>query len=157
MKVDVMKFNRVRNGFELDYKLELDMLQEEVKEAFDSETLAELIDACVDIEYVLDGTKQKLLYNRYDHKSFLVDYAETAIKYIYEMINEYLYKFDFLCMTEDVMDKATGIVAEINAMKISELDENGKVMKQPDLPNATEAIAKMLNDDLGISYEAQRF
>ena len=49
---------------------------------------------------------------------------------------------------DKIMDKAWDIVCEINAMKASELDVNGKVIKQDSLPNATEKIAELLGSML---------
>jgi len=42
------------------------------------------------------------------------------------------------------MDKAWDIVCEVNAMKVAVLDANGKVIKQKDLPDATQEIREKL-------------
>ena len=150
MLIDVVEFNSIRNGFKLDMKLEVNMLKEEIQEFFDAKTLAERVDAVTDVSYVYEGTKIKCAYN-----GFIVD--ENVDKWInssVEMMLEILtHEIGSEAKMAQILVKAQEIVAEINALKVSELDENGKVKKQHDLPNATVAISKMMEKDFGIKRE----
>ena len=150
MLIDIVHFNRVRNDFKLDMKLEVNMLKEEIQEFFDANTLAERVDAVTDVSYVFEGTKIKCAYN-----GFLVD--ENVNKWVTDSVEMMLEILTHEVGSEgklaQILVKAQEIVAEINALKVSELDENGKVKKQHDLPNATVEISKMLEKDFGIERE----
>jgi len=139
MLIDVIEFNRKRNGFKLDVELELSMLKEEVQEFFDATTTAERLDAYIDTEYVYNGTKMKIAYNVAPVNPDLEKWIDDSLTLMYRVLKE-----------EGIGDltiaNARKIVADINALKINKLDENGKVMKQEDLPNATEEIAKLLKE-----------
>ena len=140
----VLEFNQVRNKFVLDEVLEEQMLVEEIREFFDANTLAERIDAMVDVDYVYDGTKMKYLYNFTKIPEAIVDIVND-----FKVVATNVVLPDLVAMGldfEQVMNKAWNIVCDCNAQKISKLDENGKVVKQVGLPNATELIAEMLED-----------
>jgi hypothetical protein len=148
----VYDFNQVRNEFELDEELEVNMLKEEVKEFYDALTLAERIDAMVDVRYVYEGTQMK--YN-------------AAFLPLPEEINKIVGQFHRISTTivaeemgddsqfmDKILNKAWDIVCEINAEKINKRDENGKVMKQEGLRNATVEIAQMLEElEIGVKKD----
>ena len=46
----------------------------------------------------------------------------------------------------NIISKAEELVCHCNSLKTNNLDKNGKVKKQANLPNATELIAEMLKD-----------
>jgi hypothetical protein len=143
MLVEILDFNKKRNNFDLVLELEISMLKEEIQEFFDATTLAERIDAYVDTEYVFIGTKMKCAYNGYKINPDLVVWVDESLALMEEILNEMIGTGR---LKNKIMNKARKIVADINALKVSELDENGKVKKQKDLPNATEEIAQMLED-----------
>lgn len=147
MLIDIIEFNRIRNGFELDMKLEVNMLKEEIQEFFDATTLAERVDAVTDVSYVFEGTKIKCAY-----QGFVVD--ENVEKWVRDSVEMMLEVLALEVGGEGklapILVKAQEIVAEINALKVSELDENGKVKKQKNLRNATEEIAEMLKEEFGL-------
>ncbi len=152
MLIDVIKFNRLRNGFKLDMELEVAMVEEEIQEFFTANTLAEQIDALVDTGYVYEGTRIKTLFNGFTIDEYFTKWVENSIEY---MVNVLVEQLDGTTQAHEIYNKAYEIVCDINAMKISKLDENGKVMKQKDLPDATDAIAHMLVKDYNISLEEQ--
>jgi len=139
---NVYKFNQKRNGFVLDETLEYNMLNEELDEFYAATSLAERIDAFMDVTYVYDGTIMKFNKNRLvvpeDITKVFTQFRTIAKEIIIDELGDLAQHFD------KIMDKAWNIVCECNADKLSELDENGKVMKQDNLRNATEEIAEML-------------
>lgn len=151
---NVLKFNLLRNKLELDTSpnngstmpLEYAMIQEEIREFYEATTLAERIDAMIDVRYVYEGSQLKYNYN---------------MKPMDENLNKIVGQFHRLSSTivaqelgddsqylDKIMDKAWVIVCDINNLKVAELDANGKVIKQEGLPNATVAIAELLKSML---------
>ena len=148
---NVLEFNMRRNKLELDVRpfggstmpLEVAMLKEEIQEFYDAETLAERIDAMIDVRYVYEGSQLKYNYN------FLVmDENITKIVGQFHRMSTTIVAQelgDDAQYLDKIMDKAWTIVCDVNAMKVAELDADGKVIKQKDLPNATEMIAELLD------------
>jgi len=140
---NVLAFNKVRNKLVLNKELEVEMIKEEIQEFFDATNLAERIDAMIDVRYVYEGTQIKYNYN------FLPmdDDITKVVGQFHRMSTTIVAKElgDDSQYLDKIMDKAWDIVCDINALKVSELDENGKVIKQEGLPNATDAIAEMLD------------
>lgn len=143
--INVYEFNKRRNGFDLDEELEFDMLKEEIQEFFDAETVADMVDAFIDVDYVFNGTKQKYVRNMKVVPAELVEIHNDFVDVALDILSE-VFKSDLA----EVLDEATDIVCRINALKVSELDEDGKVVKQKDLPNATDEIADMLLNKYGV-------
>ena len=139
MLKNVIKFNRIRNDFEYSSELEKNMFMEEAREFFDAETLAEQIDAVVDMDFVRMGTVIKLAYNGINQSELPYDVAplDIAIDVVKRELGD-----NFVV----VMGEAERIVDEINLTKIAKLDKDGKVMKQKGLRNATEEIERFLNE-----------
>ena len=134
MLIEVIDFNKKRNGLSYSPDLEMDMFQEEVKEFFDAVDVAERVDAFVDCAYVKVGTICKMVYNGLDPKE--LPYPES---YAFDIMNDVLTRElgqDF----QDVLTKAEEIVCEINALKSNNLDENGKVIKKNITRDATAEI-----------------
>ena len=142
----VRMFNKKRNGFNLDKNLELAMILEEQREGIEAETLAELVDAYTDLNYVWDGTKYKYAYNFEPIDGTM----ENIVLRTLDMFqNEIWFQCEELGINNnDLIDFASKIVDEINATKISKLDKNGKVMKQKDLRNATEEIQVYIDEQV---------
>jgi len=142
----VRDFNKKRNGFELDYELEMNMLKEEIREFLDAEDLAEMVDAYVDVMYVFSGTRMKYSYGFRllpEEFTLLVDEFESIA---YEIMLEKVGSKNTL---NDIINKAKEIVANANAMKGTKLDENGKVFKDEEYKkaiDATEQIRNMLKE-----------
>jgi len=148
---NVLNFNIKRNKLALDIRpkdeegtmpLEVKMLKEEIQEFYDATTLAERIDAMIDVRYVYEGTQLKYNYNfmAMDKNITLIvgefhRYSSTIVAQELGDDSQYLDK---------IMDKAWDIVCDCNAQKVSELDSNGKVIKQEGLPNATVLIGELL-------------
>lgn len=138
MVQSVIDFNRTRNKFVYDEQLEINMFNEEVREFFDAETLAERVDALIDTMYVKIGTMVKRAYNGLDDT---LPYAhKEVIDLMVASVSDELGQ-DYT----RVIKEAERIVCEINALKVSELDENGKVIKQDNLRNATKEIENMIS------------
>jgi len=140
----VRDFNKKRNGFELDYELEMNMLKEEIREFFDAEDLAEMVDAYVDVDYVFSGTKIKYSYNftMFPEEFTIINDEFESIAY--EIMLEKVGSKNTL---NDIINKAKEIVANANAMKGTKLDENGKVFKDEEYKkaiDATQQIREML-------------
>jgi len=144
----VFLFNKNRNDFELKGENELKMLEEESKEFFlDAKTTAERLDALVDFEFVFSGTKMKISaqFNPIDPMvALMCQEAIESMKMI--LMGELNLHADAF---EEIHAKARKFVVQCNELKGSELDEDGKVMKPENLPNATVMIAQMLSDVLG--------
>jgi hypothetical protein len=145
--LDVYKFNQTRNEFVLNEDLEWAMLKEEVAEFYEAESLAERIDAMVDVRYVFEGTQMK--YNK-------------AGKEFPEDMNRWIGQFHRLSTTivaeelgdnsqfmEKILNKAWKIVCEINATKPTDKDDMGKVVKFAQTRNATKEIAEMIKGMIG--------
>lgn len=143
---NVLLFNMRRNKMELDEKLELDMLHEEIKEFYEAETLAEQIDAMIDVRYVYEGTQLKYNYNLKPMPPEITKIVGEFHRYSSTIVSQIL--GDDSTHLDKIMSRAWDIVCDINELKVSELDENGKVVKQHDLPNATHKIAELLESVL---------
>lgn len=145
---NVLQFNLKRNKLSLDARtgpinLEKAMLKEEIQEFYEAKTLAERIDAMIDVRYVYEGMQLKYNYNM-----FIMDADTTKVIGQFHSISTTLIAQelgDDAQYLDKIMDAAWDIVCRINAMKSIELDADGKVIKQADLPNATEEIAAMLD------------
>ena len=139
---NVLEFNKGRNQLDLNPQLELDMLKEEIQEFYDAETLAERIDAMVDVRYVYEGTQLKHNYHMLPMSKDITTVVGEFHRISSTIVSQEL--GDDAQYLDKIMTKAWDIVCEINAMKVSELDENGKVVKQKNLPDATEHIDQLL-------------
>jgi hypothetical protein len=136
--LEVLEFNRERNGLSYDEELEIRLFTEEAREFFEAKTTAERIDAFTDMEYVRLGTVLKLSYNNLsqDELPYDVTVVDIAINILKKELGS-----DF----GNVLAFAERIVCEINATKGTEL-KNGKVTKALNIRNATEEIAQYLED-----------
>lgn len=144
---NVLKFNLRRNKLELDTKpgdqnLEVKMLKEEIQEFYDAETLAERIDAMVDVRYVYEGTQLKYNYNMMAMNEEITKIVGQFHRLSSTIVSQEL--GDDSQYLDKIMSAAWDIVCDVNELKVAELDADGKVIKQHDLPNATEKIAEML-------------
>lgn len=144
---NVLLFNLRRNKLELDNKpgsqnLEVKMLKEEIQEFYEAKTLAERIDAMVDVRYVYEGTQLKYNFNMIPMPEELTKVVGQFHRLSSTIVSQEL--GDDSQYLDKIMSKAWDIVCEINEMKVAELDADGKVIKQHDIPNATDAIAEML-------------
>jgi len=147
MYKEVMNFNRERNGFKLDAELEAAMLEEEIKEFYDAETLAGRVDARIDLEFVWIGTILKSAYNQ----AILGKKLKKNIKKDLRLMDKILLEEMSPTTLGRVLDKARVIVCNANALKGKQLDDNGKVKKDEayiKAINATELIDKMLRAEL---------
>jgi len=139
---NVLEFNLKRNQLKLNSSLEVNMLREEIQEFYDAETLAERIDAMVDVRYVYEGTQLKHNYHMLPMSKDITTVVGEFHRISSTIVSQEL--GDDAQYLDKIMTKAWDIVCEINAMKVSELDENGKVVKQKNLPDATEHIDQLL-------------
>ena len=143
---NVLAFNLRRNKLELDSRpvgLEVVMLKEEIQEFYEATTLAERIDAMIDVRYVYEGSQLKYNYNFIE-----MDEKLTKIVGQFHRLSTTLVAAelgDDSQYLDKIMDKAWDIVCDCNALKVAELDSNGKVIKQEGLPNATVLISEMLD------------
>jgi len=143
---NVLEFNLKRNQLKLNISLELEMIREEIQEFYDAETLAERIDAMVDVRYVYEGTQLKHNYHMLPMSKDITTVVGEFHRISSTIVSQEL--GDDAQYLDKIMTKAWDIVCEINAMKVSELDENGKVVKQKNLPDATEHIDQLLTSML---------
>lgn len=140
---EVYDFNQKRNKFKLDHSLESAMLKEEIQEFYDATTLAERIDAMIDVRYVFEGTQMKFNFNMVP---------------LDEQLNKVVAQFHRISTTivaqelgdnsqylDKIMDKAWDIVCKVNELKLSYLDNDGKVIKESNHPDATAQIAELLS------------
>lgn len=147
----VLKFNLKRNKLELDTKpgmlnLEVAMIKEEIQEFYEAKSLAERIDAMVDVRYVYEGTQLKYNYNM-----LAMDESITKIVGQFHRLSSTIVSQelgDDSQYLDKIMSKAWDIVCEVNEMKLTKLDVDGKVLKQEDLPNATHRIQELLDSML---------
>lgn len=147
---NVLKFNLRRNKLELDTRpgdgsvmpLEIAMLKEEIQEFYDAEDLAERIDAMIDVRYVYEGSQLKYNYNFIPMDENITKVVGQFHRLSTTLVSQEL--GDDSQYLDKIMDKAWTIVCDINEMKVAELDANGKVIKQHDLPDATAKIREML-------------
>ena len=153
----IYDFNQIRNQFKFSEKLEIEMWEEEKREFYDATTLAERVDAYCDCRYVSIGTSMKM-----DANGIRVCPYNSDVYMLEEIIREEIDGANYgnnggtmtSCYggkTDVILRKAMKIVCDANALKLNQLNKDGKVEKQADLPNATELIAKMiekvLNED----------
>lgn len=144
---NVLEFNRARNEFALDEKLEGAMVVEEIQEFYNATNLAERVDAMIDVRYVYEGTQMKYNYNGVPINDEITKVVGQFHRLSTTMVADEL--GDDSQYLDKIMDKAWDIVCEINATKVAVLNANGKVMKQPNLRNATDEIATMLESVIG--------
>ena len=145
MYVAVYEFNKARNQFAFNAEHEQKMFNEEKKEFYEANSLAERVDALVDCKFVALGTQMKMDANGilkapYHNDVYLM---ENILREEIEGISNEV----FGCHDgrfEKIMRKAETIVCQANELKTKQLDKNGKVIKG-DIPNATELIAKMID------------
>lgn len=136
----VYEFNKKRNGFKFNKELEVNMYREEQQEFYNAESLAERVDAYCDMEYVVQGTELKSLLFGEDNPNLenwtrMEPMARGIISG--ELVELGL---DF----NSVIEKARQIVVNANEVKGSNLDENGKVSKEANIPNATNQIKELI-------------
>jgi len=139
MYIEVMKFNKERNQLKWDMKLELDMVREEIREFWDAETIAERLDALVDTEYVWIGTQIKSSYNTVSLPDELVNSIRQTLGLMGDVLEE-----ELGVHMSDCYHSARKIVCEINSMKGTDKDKDGKVKKHKELRDATKEIALMI-------------
>ena len=139
----VYAFNQERNQFELDMELEVKMLQEEVREFFEAESLAARIDATVDVEYVWLGTQMKCSMNgalvHRELSEWIGNFNEIAGAIVLKELHALGLVYN------DVIAEATDIVCRANAAKGSKLVD-GKVSKENYGIDATQLIQDYLDD-----------
>ena len=147
---NVLEFNLRRNKLALDTRpdgagrpLEVAMLREEIQEFYEATTLAERIDAMIDVRYVYEGSQLKYNYNMLPMDEDLTKVVGQFHRISTTLVAKEL--GDDSQYLDKIMDKAWDIVCDCNAQKVAELDANGKVIKQEGLPNATVLIAEMLD------------
>ena len=87
------------------------------------------------------GTKIKASYNTVALPEDLERGIEGSISLMEDYLEEELDKHIFECL-----GKAREIVCRANAHKGKELDDDGKVIKGKDTPNATKDIALMIEE-----------
>ena len=136
---EVTEFNVKRNQLAFDMNLELKMVQEEIREFWDAETVAERLDALVDTEYVWIGTQIKASYNTVALPDELVNSIRQTLGLMGDILAEELGMH-----MSDCYHSARKIVCEINNMKGTDKDEDGKVKKHKELRDATKEIALMI-------------
>lgn len=144
MIIAVTQFNKKRNNLELNPKLEIGMLMEEIKEFWDATTVAQRLDALVDTEYVFLGTRIKFSNGGTSINRDMRDWIEDSINLMYIYLNEELGEHFYICHTN-----AKTIVSNANAIKGNKLDEDGKVMKDDEYSrkiDATKQIAEMIEE-----------
>ena len=135
----------------VSYKLERTMLTSEIREAYASETIVDLVDAVADIIFVAVGTWSKLMYTTINSSVHPV-YAHSMLKCSeYSLDNvairsyapiityakdELLYRMGKWSSDEndygivkDIIGNAINIVIEANNLKPKERDSNGKIIK----------------------------
>ena len=144
MYIEVIEFNKQRNKLELDFKNELLMLREEIREFWEAHTVAERVDALVDTEYVWIGTRAKCSYNTYSIPSDIKEGIEASI----DLMTEYLFE-ELGDNMLHILGRARAIVCSANAEKGQKLDENGKVTKEGFKRDATAEIAEMITEVIG--------
>ncbi len=148
MKNEVIAFNRARNRFELDEKLERAMLMEEVQEFFGAVTLPEKLKEFVDCVYVWDGTVAKYSFNGKVVPKDMSEWMINSLNFMSNTLQELLGDD----MKQAVL-RAQKIVCDANALKGTDLTEQGKVAKSADFKDKvddTKMIEKML---IGLSNE----
>ncbi len=146
----VYKFNAVRNQFAFDINTEVKLYEEEVQEFFTAKTFGERVDAYVDCVYVRLGTEMKMAaagktispYANRESLMYSILESEFATGF-------HPYEFNGLSCGDygklaEIIKKAQKIVCDANAMKPYELDENGKVIKDEKVMNATVLIHNMI-------------
>ncbi len=141
MLIAVTKFNRERNGLELNFNNELNMLREEIKEFWDATTVAERVDAFVDTEYVWLGTLVKCSFNTFAIPKEIKDGIEASLSLMSNYLTDEL--------GEDcskIINNARDIVCSANAEKGKKLDKDGKVTKEGFKRDATAEIAAMIKE-----------
>jgi len=146
---NVLEFNLRRNQLELDTKpegLEFTMIKEEIQEFYEAMNLAERIDAMIDVRYVYEGTQLKYSYNCLPMDENLTKVVGQFHRISTTLVAEEL--GDDSQYLDKIMDAAWKIVCDINALKVAELDSNGKVIKQEGLPDATQKIRELLDSML---------
>ena len=139
MYIQVMEFNKERNKLELDMKLELNMLREEIREFWEATTVAERLDAFIDVEYVWIGTQIKASYNTFA----IPDELTNSIKQSLGVMGDILAEELGMHMSE-CYHKARNIVCDCNQMKGKDRDKEGKVIKDSHVRDATKEIALMI-------------
>lgn len=154
MYLAVYLFNGSRNNFAYDGNNERKMWESEKKEFYEATTLAERVDAITDCKFVSMGTQMKMDANGVSGSPYNADLylMENIVREEIQGSNSNHRKFDCHDDKYDkIMAKAELIVCQCNELKTKKLDENGKVIKQDSLPDATllieKMISKVLSDD----------
>lgn len=141
---DIIKWNTDRGCCsEVSYRLERTMLTSEIREAYASTTVVDLIDAIADIIFVEVGTwakataQERITHNggvRTRHLSRvndyypIIDYARSEL--VYRAYSDYMQDAGIAYdITVSIIRDAITIVIEANNLKPKERDSNGKIIK----------------------------
>lgn len=156
----VYDFNKMRNKFEWDAELEKEMYQEECREFFDANSMAERLDAVVDCQYVRLGTELKMAANGIkvmpyvNRETVMHEILMVEISKKFSTVDSYSIN-NVSCggpnIYEKVLKKAQKIVCEANELKGLAKSDNGKVLKDAAYEykiNATVLISVMLEKEL---------
>ncbi len=141
--LNVYTFNQGRNQFKLDEENEMRMLSEEITEFYEAKDLAERIDAIMDVKYVWNGTKMKYNANFKCIPEITTQLTEEFLAISSAIIVQEMNNNE--SGARKIMNDSWKIVCDANAMKSTNLDENGKVIKG-NIPNATEQIRSLLKE-----------
>ncbi len=146
----VIDWNKKRNGLEFSATLEKNMLQEELKEYYDSDNIIDKTDAVCDTLFVAIGTEAKISYNPYDDEgnlNILQDVLPvTAIDVMFtDFYGRLLHagiEADFILQ---YVNEAFNIVIEANEQKSKQKDENGKVQKPKNFVKPEKKIKELFD------------
>ena len=138
----VYDFNQSRNNFELDMDLEIRMLKEEVQEFFAAKSLAERIDAIIDVDYVWQGTKMKCLNDMTLPAASLVEFIDKFLKMAMAIV---IKELPSGITIDEAMVFAGKTVVRCNAAKGTTKDADGKINKENFGLDATAEIQAWLD------------
>lgn len=128
----VANWNSKRYDRKYDHKLSVALLEEELQEYFDANTLVDQLDAMCDVVYVamgilwkIDVDNETLEYNAMESHSHMADLLKTntfePVYFAYAVLQQYKYDNDYpVALAAQMM--ITLCMTQMNAMGLSTLD-----------------------------------
>ncbi len=137
----IADWNMERNNLDLNSKLEIEMIMEEVKEYYEADTFIDRLDAVADIIFVAVGTYTKATKNFHLVQD---NYLAPLEMVLTDFVGRYEVEGINVEITA-VITEVLNIVIDANERKGTNKDENGKIIKPDDFISPEDTISDYID------------